>query len=203
MSASNDGLIPRYALPGVSDPVLPADIVNKEYVDNFYNGARAIMSNYQTTVTDSIVLVDTHLQLIMKPHSYYFIHVWGEVIGFVSSNIRYGFRTDPVDGALIGVKTQLTNKDTQPNTIAANGGSTVTPLVNGNTSRIEVTGHAFNFSDNPATVIFQVAQGTAIANTTRFLSGSVMILTQLRLTSIPSDEVKSAGDDFKTRISKH
>ena len=36
MSATNDGLVPRYTLPGVSNPVLPEDIANKAYVQYEY-----------------------------------------------------------------------------------------------------------------------------------------------------------------------
>jgi len=56
LSATNDAGVKRYALPGVPDPILPADVANKNYVDTFSMERRENFLQVGTASTHTITI---------------------------------------------------------------------------------------------------------------------------------------------------
>jgi len=70
LSATNDAGVKRYALPGVPNPVLPADIANKAYVDSldFLTRVKAVT---ETKNNDAVLADDAELVIPLEANSVY------------------------------------------------------------------------------------------------------------------------------------
>ena len=177
LSATNDDYVARYALPGVPTPLLPADIVNKYFVEQRYN---SIIAQEDTDVTNSTVMVDTPLVLPVEGvDSLYRIQIYAPLFGGTTiAGIKCGF-TCSTGQSLTDF--QFTNKDAKPSSVRIhnNDGSTgSTPLQTGNEPRIQIDGTLLT-SGADGHLRFQIAQKVAEATTLRMLFTSYMILTKI------------------------
>jgi len=90
MSATNDPFVPRQALCGVPDPVLPADIANKAYVDANPNNIRNFKLIDQT-VNNSTVQVNSVGQSLVLPIGVYAITAINLMNGSAVADMKIGF----------------------------------------------------------------------------------------------------------------
>lgn len=178
LSATNDDYVTRYPLPGVPNPLLPADIANKEYVMSAV--PQSIIPAGSTSVTNSIVPVDTGLRLpVLGDNHAYYVHVYGRLNGGTTAGgIRCGFTCSTTTSV---IDFQFSNKNSQPNVISItnnNGNTGSTPLQTGNSPRLEITGLLMT-SGVDGHLTFQFAQQVADASTLFLLGTSFMTLTQI------------------------
>jgi len=75
LSATNDAGVKRYALPGVPNPLLPADIANKAYVDSNSPNvfARVVKKVDQTKNSDTTNAPDDELVIALLANKVYFV----------------------------------------------------------------------------------------------------------------------------------
>lgn len=181
MPATNDGFVNRYDLPGVPDPLLPNDVVNKKYVDRI-DTFSIVQPSQSTDITNSTTPIDTALTLPVEAGdsaSSYYIHLYGALSGGTSvANIKCGFNCTTTQSI---IDFQFTSKNSQPNSIRINnndGSTGSTPLQTGNLPRIEITGLIVT-QGLAGTLTFQFAQQVAENTTLRLMSQSFMSLHRI------------------------
>lgn len=179
MPATNDPFVSRYRLPGVVEPKLPNDIVNKEYLDKRENLSFVLLHNH--TIDNTTVLQDTALVVTIPPGSGYRLSLFGLIEGGAMINqcdIKCAFTLG--GSAITEIWWQYTNRDSQPNVNRGSGTASSTPLQNGNQGRIAITGTVMNVDHNlSAPLTFQFAQQTAINTDLTLKAYSSMFLSRM------------------------
>lgn len=176
MSATNDGTINRYALPGVPDPVLPADVVNKNYVDTqfvekkFRSSVGIIQSQI---VNNNTTLQNTDLVLPVEKNTQYVFRIFAILSGTTAAGSKIEINVP--SGGLFW---QFTNRNSQPNCITASGTSAEAVLQTGNTGRVEITG-SFTCFNGSGHLLMRFAQKTAEVSNLMLHGGSLMILDKI------------------------
>ena len=171
--ATNDGVVNRYPLPGVSLPVLPDDIVNKLYVDVAIYTNTGVATSDQT-VNNTIVPVDSTLGKVIGPNRYYYCNVWIDIVaGTTTAGLRWEFSV-PAGST---IKMQSSFKEVNE---AVYDGSTAhgETLSTGVNSRLHISG--FIKTDvSGAYLVFKFAQQVAEVSDLTIGKGSSMILSEL------------------------
>ena len=154
MSATNDPFVERYKLPGVVNPILPDDIVNKAYADNI---PQTIMGRVQLTpisVSNSTVPVPTSLAFDNVPAGTHAVHLFAQMSGANNTaNMRCNFALS----AGMSMRWQFTEKNAQPATITDND----VPIIpmNNSVGRVEITGYIHHSGVGLNDLIWLFAQG--------------------------------------------
>ena len=175
MSATNDGYIERFALPGVPDPLLPNDIVNKNYVDSiFVPTLRAVLTS-DKSITNTTTLSPTNLKLQTLFKGKYAFQLFAQLAG---TNTTAGFKCNFQMPATTYARWQFTEKNSQPATIN-DGNVGTTTVATGNNGRVEISGVVENTLFTPAYFIWAVAQNVADPSTLQIRTNSWLILTKL------------------------
>lgn len=182
MSATNDGLVDRYALPGVPNPILEADIVNKQTLEEMYPGA---VMDIPLAVYNTTVLQNSYLHVTLKPRTSYALELFAVLSpGTNVTGIKCAFKITPTSPIIDPqIFWQFSNKDSQPNIPNGSEDYATSPLVSGNFSRIFITGEVSNrdVENIDRTLIFQFAQDIATPSNLVLGVGSYLRLTRLPL----------------------
>lgn len=175
MSATNDGTVNRVALPGVPDPLLPGDIVNKGYLENYLRRYVSSVVVYDPqTITNTTTLQSTQLTLPIEAQSDYRFHVWAILSGTTSASSKVSMISSTGGGAM---RWQFSNKNSQPDIMEGSGASAEAQLQTGNIGRVELDG--LYMGNVAGSLTFQFAQKTAETSNLLLLSPSYMTLEKL------------------------